>query len=92
MTTQTHTVKRNSREAREMWDNATRAISRTLGGYFEAVDVDVDQARAYYERTAANLKPSIRCDGPGRYVVRYHSNNWIELLCPPVASEVRDVA
>ena len=81
-TMQSRTVKRNSREAREMFDKATRAISRTLSDNFEPVDVSVEGVRDYYTRTAANLKPSIRYNGRG-YVIRYHSNHWIELLCPP---------
>jgi hypothetical protein len=71
------TVRRNSREAREMWDKATRAVSFRLDNYFIGEDVSVDGARDWYERMAAT-RPRVTHNG-SVYVVHYHSNHWLEL-------------
>jgi hypothetical protein len=83
MTTQTQirTVRRSSREALEMWDNATRALVFTLGNGFCGEDAAVDRVRDYYASKAHVLKPSITHNGRA-YVICWHSNHWVELLCP----------
>jgi hypothetical protein len=77
------TVRRNSIEAREMWDKATRAISFTLANCFIGEDVTVEGAKAWFDRmVAAKARVSITFNGKA-YVIHYHSNHWTELLCPP---------
>jgi hypothetical protein len=73
------TVRRNSIEAREMWNKATRATSYTLGNYFVGEEVTVEGAKAWYDRMqAAGGRQKITYDGRA-YTIRYHSNHWTTL-------------
>lgn len=77
MSSTIRTVRRNSREARDMWDKATRAVSYTLANYFHGEEVNVLGALEWYRRME-QIKPKITHDG-NCYTIHYHSNHWTDI-------------
>jgi hypothetical protein len=77
---QSYTIRRNSIEAREMWQNASRAILYSLSNCFIGEHIEVADAKGYYGRLIEkDANVTIRRDGD-RIKVRFHSNLWIELV------------
>jgi hypothetical protein len=84
------TVKRNSIEARTMWDRAVSARSHTLENYFIGQDVDIPAEHAWYTRVLSwgGHGPRIVRSGD-TYTIHYHSNHWVELKVAPGRSRSR---
>lgn len=72
------TVRRNSREAREVFETATRCVAHTMHNGFVAVDCDVEWARDRMQFRSSTMRRT----ATGRYTVRVHGNEWYEVMVP----------